>query len=203
MNTTARPISQIHPLIATRVSPNIFSCRPVSTPDLLALFEAARWSASAGNEQPWSYLVATRAQTEQFERMLSFIDPVNLPWARLASVLVIGCARLTLEHTGAAYATAEHDLGLASANLVFEATARGLGVHQMTRIDQDSIHASFHIPQHVGVISMLAIGYAEDHSAATNDLRHPRSPLRSRKPLESFVFSESWAQAAPILKLNS
>ena len=41
----------IHELLAKRTSPHIFDSRPVSNEDLLALFEAARWSASAGNEQ--------------------------------------------------------------------------------------------------------------------------------------------------------
>src|ERR1700689_5563689 len=41
------------------------------------LFEAARWSASAANEQPWIYIVATREQPEEFARMLSCIEDVN------------------------------------------------------------------------------------------------------------------------------
>jgi nitroreductase len=199
----ARPIPQINELISTRSSPYIFSDRPVSDLDLLALFEAARWSASAGNEQPWSYIVARRAQSEQFDRMLSFVADVNLPWARLASALVIGCVRLTLEHTGGPYVTAEHDLGLASANLVFEATSRGLGVHQMTRIDRDSIREFYRIPEDVGVISGLAIGYAEDNTRIANGQRDTNLPRRSRKPLESFVFSGAWSEASPLVKIKS
>jgi nitroreductase len=91
---------------------------------------SARWSASAANEQPWSYFVATRDEHAEFARLLSCVADVNLPWAKFAAVLMLGCARLTMEHTGEPYETAEHDLGLASANLVFEATARGLRVHQ-------------------------------------------------------------------------
>lgn len=59
MLTEATPPLPIHELIAKRSSPNVFDTRDVSREDLLALFEAARWSASAGNEQPWSYIVAT------------------------------------------------------------------------------------------------------------------------------------------------
>lgn len=205
LNTTssAGPILQINELIATRSSPYIFSNRPVSDVDLRALFEAARWSASAGNEQPWSYIVATQAQSAQFERMLTFVADVNLSWARLAPVLAIGCVRLTLEHTGGPYVTAEHDLGLASANLVFEATSRGLGVHQMTHIDRDGLRKFYRIPKDIGVISGLAIGYAEDKSQISNDQEHALAPDRFRKPLESFVFSGAWSEVSPLVRSKS
>jgi hypothetical protein len=48
----------VHELIAKRWSPYAFSDRAVSTKDLQSLFEAARWTASSNNEQPWRYIVA-------------------------------------------------------------------------------------------------------------------------------------------------
>ena len=92
--------------------------------------------------------------------MLSWVEEVNQPWARFASVLALGCGRLTLERTGLAYETAEHDLGLASANLVFEATARGLAVDQMIHIHRDQARQLYQIPEGVKPVAALAIGYA-------------------------------------------
>jgi nitroreductase len=43
----------VHELIAKRWSPYAFSDRAVSVEDLQSLFEAARWTASSNNEQPW------------------------------------------------------------------------------------------------------------------------------------------------------
>jgi nitroreductase len=73
MSTTkhAIPDHPIHDLLARRWSPYAFADRPVSEEDLRSLFEAARWAASSYNEQPWSYLVATKASPEDFERLLS------------------------------------------------------------------------------------------------------------------------------------
>lgn len=193
MSTEATSQLPIHQLLAKGTSPQVFDSRPVPKEDLLALFEATRWSASAGNEQPWSYIVATRDEPEEFERMLSCVAEVNLPWASLAPVLLIGCVRLQLGHGGGPYPTAEHDLGLASANLVFEATARGLGVHQMTRIDRDRIRRLYGIPEDIGVVSALAIGYVPKESHAAADVWPP--PHRSRKPLKTFVFTGTWSQA--------
>jgi nitroreductase len=64
-------------LIAERWSPYAFADRPVPAEDLRSLFEAARWAASSYNEQPWSYLVATRAEPEQYERVHSCLVEGN------------------------------------------------------------------------------------------------------------------------------
>ncbi len=50
----------IHEYLAERWSPYAFQERPVTSADLRSLFEAARWAASSYNEQPWSYIVATK-----------------------------------------------------------------------------------------------------------------------------------------------
>jgi nitroreductase len=60
----------IHDLIASRWSPYSFADRSVSDEDLRALFEAARWAASSSNEQPWSYIVAKKEETSDFETEL-------------------------------------------------------------------------------------------------------------------------------------
>ena len=67
----------IHDLIASRWSPYSFADRSVSDEDMRALFEAARWAASSYNEQPWSYIVAKKEETSEFERLLSCLVEVN------------------------------------------------------------------------------------------------------------------------------
>lgn len=52
-----------------------------------------------------------------------------------------------------------HDLGLAARNLVFEATARSLAVHQMIGILPDKARETYDIPQGQEVWTALAIGY--------------------------------------------
>jgi nitroreductase len=98
---------------------------------------SARWSASSHNEQPWHYLVATRANPPENERLLSCLVEGNQVWARAAPVLALGCTSLHFILNGKPNAAAEHDLGLASATLTLEATARGLSVHQMIGILPD------------------------------------------------------------------
>ena len=58
------------------------------------MFEAARWAASPCNEQPWCYIVATKADPAEFERLLSCLVEGSQAWAKAAPVLAIGCTRL-------------------------------------------------------------------------------------------------------------
>jgi nitroreductase len=191
---SSTPDHPINHLIARRYSPFEFEGRAIDDSDLLALLEAARWSASAANTQPWSYIVAKREDAEQFAQMLSCVDEVNRSWAEQVSVLIVGCTWMTQEGTGAPSVTAEHDLGLASANLVFEATARGIGVHQMTYIDREKLRVLYRIPPDVKIVTMLALGYGRRDVAAKP---------RRRKGLESFVFGGTWAQASPLLQSHA
>src|SRR5205085_4257512 len=126
-----KPDHPIHELIAQRWSPYAFSDRPVSGDDLRSLFEAARWAASSYNEQPWRYIVATKANPQEFERLLSCLVEGNQVWAKAAPVLALGCTSLNFALNNKPNAAAVHDLGLGSATLTLEATARGLYVHQM------------------------------------------------------------------------
>ena len=71
MSKQATPDYPVHQLIRERWSPYGFSDQMVSEADLRSLFEAARWAASSYNEQPWSYIVATREHPEEFHRLLS------------------------------------------------------------------------------------------------------------------------------------
>src|SRR5436305_3403821 len=158
----ARPDHPIHELLARRWSPYAFADRPVPEDDLRALFEAARWAASSYNEQPWSYLVATKASPAEFERLLSCLVEGNQAWARAAPVLALGCTSLSFSRNGKPNAAAVHDLGLASASLTLEATARGLFVHQMIGILPDQARELYRIPDGFQPLTGLAIGYPGD-----------------------------------------
>src|SRR5437667_3810384 len=103
----------VQDLIATRWSPYAFAERTVSKADLLSLFEAVRWAPSSYNEQPWSYVVATREDEAGFEKLLSCLVEGNQAWARSAPVLALGCTSLHFVRNGQPNPAAVHDLGLA------------------------------------------------------------------------------------------
>lgn len=199
MHKQATPDHPIHELIARRWSPYSLADRSVSEDDLCSLFEAARWAASSYNEQPWSYIVATKANPAEFMRLLSCLVEGNQPWAKAASVLAIGCANLHFAHNSKANAAALHDLGLASATLTLEATARGLFVHQMIGILPDKARELYRIPEGVQPLTALAIGYADDPNILPEVYRQRDLAPRRRKPLAEFVFGDRWGAVSSIV----
>ena len=195
----ASPDHPIHEFIARRWSPYAFADRAVASADLRALFEAARWAASSYNEQPWSYIVATKAETALFERVLSCLVEANQAWAKAAPVLGLGCTNLKFALNGKPNAAAVHDLGQASASLTFEATSRGLYVHQMIGILPDKARVAFRLPEGVQAVTALAIGYLADPSVLPEAIGARDLSPRQRKPLAKFVFGEEWGQASESL----
>ena len=191
----AGPDHPIHELLAQRWSPYAFDGRPVAAEDLASLFEAARWAASSFNEQPWRYLVATKDKPEAFDRILSCLVEANQTWAKSAPVLALAAVSLRFDRNDKPNRAAHHDLGLASANLVIEATSRGLHVHQMIGILPERAHQLFAVPDGCEVLTGLAIGYRSTDSSAAEALRQRDETPRNRRSLEQFVFSDEWGRS--------
>lgn len=189
----------VHDLIASRWSPYSFADRFVSDEELRSLFEAARWAASSFNEQPWSYIVAKKDDAEEFERLLSCLVEVNQVWAKSASALALGISRLNFARNDKPNRAAIHDLGLAAGNLVLEATARGLAVHQMAGIIPEKARELYSIPEGHEPLTALAIGYAGDPADLPGELRVRDGARRPRKLLKEFVFGGKWGVASPLV----
>lgn len=96
--------------VAGRWSARSFAAREVSSADLTKVFEAARWSASAYNEQPWHFLVGVRG-SETYKKIFSTLIGFNQSWAAAAPVLILGVASTTFNHNGSSNAYALYDLG--------------------------------------------------------------------------------------------
>jgi nitroreductase len=202
MNTQKRanPDHELQELLIERWSPYGFSDRSVSDADLRSIFEAARWAASSYNEQPWRYIVATKADQASFNMLLSCLVDTNQSWAVAAPVLTIGCASLKFSHNGHPNLVALHDLGAASANLTFEATARGLSVHQMAGILPDRAREIYRIPEGFEALTALAIGYAADPNNLPDNLKGRDLKPRTRKPLSEFVFGGEWGTSSSLAR---
>jgi nitroreductase len=190
----------VHDLIKTRHSPLAYSDQTVEPEKLRSLFEAARWAASSYNQQPWHFLVATKADSVEYERLLGCIVPGNAQWAAKAPVLMLSIAKLTFDANGAPNRHALHDVGQAVANLAIQATAVGLEIHQMGGFDAARARMEFSIPEGYEPVAAIAVGYPGDPESLPESLRaRERAPRTRREPGE-FVFTGSWGQTSPVVE---
>ena len=189
----------IHELIAKRWSPYCFDERSVTDEDLRSLFEAARWAPSSFNEQPWSYVVAKKENSEEFTRLLSCLVEVNQVWAKAAAALALGITSLKFARNGKPNPAAIHDLGLSNGNLVLEATARGLSVHQMIGIFPNKAREIYEVPEGYEPMVAIAIGYAGERKDLPQELAERDIARRPRKPLKEIIFGGKWGTTADLV----
>jgi nitroreductase len=189
----------VHELISRRWSPRAFADRLVPESDLRRVLEAARWAPSSSNEQPWSFLVATKAYPEDYQKLFSCLVPGNQLWVGQAPVLMLSVANLVFEEDGSPNRHAMHDVGLAVENLILQATALGLFVHQMAGFDVDKVRELFKIPAHHEPAAMIALGYLGDPETLPGKLRLRELEPRTRKTLTEFVFTGRWGGPSPVV----
>ena len=159
--------------------------------DLLTILEAARWSPSSYNIQPWRFLYSQR-QDSNWQRYLEVLLPFNLEWAQHASALVILLSD-TLVPGGAEQAqklsqTNSFDAGAAWAQLALQATSLGYHAHGMAGVDVEKIRDTFEVPDRYRVEIAIAVGIKADPSALPDSLRQREYPS-DRLPLDEIAFA--------------
>ncbi len=184
--------SPIHPLLARRWSARALDPdRPVEPEKLDVLLEAARWAPSCNNDQPWSYLIFDGSDPGALEQARSCLVEGNA-WARKAPLLLLSVAREHFTYKGRPNRHAQHDVGLASENLVLQATELGLVNHQMAGFDADKARALFGIPEGHTPMAMIALGYPGKIEALPDPLQERERGPRTRKAVEEWAFQGKW-----------
>jgi nitroreductase len=194
MEKPANTAYSIHDLLRRRWSPRAFSERPVEPDKLLSLFEAARWAPSSNNEQPWSFVMATKEDEAGYRRLFECLKEGNKKWTFRAPVLALSVARLNFEEDGMPNRHAFHDTGMAVFSLVIQATALGFIVHQMAGYDVEKARKEIKIPAGHDPVAMIAIGYPGDPDQLPDYLREREFKPRERKHMSEFVFKGAWGQ---------
>ncbi len=198
MDKPAQTDYPIEEILKRRWSPRAFSDRMVEPEKLRSLWEAARWAPSSFNEQPWHFIVATRDKPAEHEKLLSCLVEKNQQWARNAPVLMVSVTELNFAKTGKPNRHAFHDVGLAMGNLLVEATALNLFVHQMAGFSPEKVKELFTVPEGFEPVAAIAIGYGADPSTAPEAFRQQETAPRSRRSINTFVFEGKWGDTSPL-----
>ncbi len=173
----------MNPVFMERWSPRAFSDQPVDPEDLAAVFEAARWTPSWMNNQPWYIVYATEDPDRQ--AILDTFMEFNREWASAAPVAGLVVAKTDLE--GRMASTRDYDVGAAMMALTIQATMLGLSIHQLGGIELDAAHELLGLDPEVGsVLTGFVLGHRGD-PGQLSDKQQAKEHPGDRKPVSEFA----------------
>jgi nitroreductase len=173
-------------VLEQRWSPRAFARDEVLDQNRLGpAFEAARWSPSSGNSQPWSFIVGFRGD-DAFQTIVGTMASGNQVWAEHAGALVANIASV-VDAEGKPQSHAIYDLGQAVAHFSVQATAQGLMVHQMGGFDAQTLGRELGLDSSQRVVTIMAVGSLGDPADLPEKFQEREAQPRVRKPLSDIV----------------
>jgi nitroreductase len=175
--------------LRSRWSPSVFDDRHVLAADEVAtLLQAARWAPSAGNSQPWRFVVAPRGSAAH-AAFVPHLSRGNSGWVPRASlVLLAGCEVVDVKDPD----VARYDLGQACAHVTLQARAMDLHAHQFAGFDKDAAAAALGVPDHVRLMAGIAVGVRGDPAEVPERDRDRELRERARRPLVETAYDVGW-----------
>ncbi|MCC7574538.1 nitroreductase family protein [Candidatus Woesearchaeota archaeon] len=190
MKNTRKTEHNINPIFLNRWSPRAIS-KDVTKEEIMTLFEAAKWSPSASNIQPWRFIYAmngTLAWSEFFNLLAEF----NQMWSKNAAALVIVASKKTNDE-GEPNPTHSFDTGSAWMSLALQASMNGLITHGMAGFDYERARKVINLPDDYHIEAMIAIG--KHASLDVIPERMQKGEVYSdRKLLKELVFESEFAK---------
>ncbi len=187
----------MHELITRRRSPVIFSSTPVSDGQVRLLVEAAQWAPSSFNQQPWRFVYAHRADRDEWDALFNLLLPGNQEWVKhRVPLLMLSLAERIIPGRNRENVYAQHDVGLATGNLLLQATAMDLFVHPMGGFDREQAVRVLEIPEPYQPLTMFAVGYAGEADGIPEDMVIRDRAVRKRNSLDTVYFKGKWGKQA-------
>ena len=126
--------NSIDDLFIERWSPRAFQKANIEQSVLTKIIDAARWSPSCFNAQPWRFYTST---SETFGDFLELLVEGNQDWAKDTSVIGFLVAEKNFEHNDKPNFHARFDCGAAWMAMTLQARMEGLYTHGMGGIHAD------------------------------------------------------------------
>lgn len=181
-------------LFIERWSPRSFDENyELSANEYLSLFEAARWSPSCFNEQPWRFVVSKR-NSKSFGNFTSLLNDFNKEWAKSASLLGFIIAKKDFTEKNKPNEHAQFDAGAAWMSLTLQARKLGLHTHGMGGIQTDKIYKELDIDKdQYDLIAGFAVGKKASKNQLPDELAQ-QEELSSRKHLDEILFENDFKE---------
>src|SRR3954452_10568101 len=135
-----RDMDDLVETLPDRWSPTAWdSAHVIEKADVERLVDAARWSPSAGNSQPWSFVTALR-DDDVHRRLVPLLAGSSRRWAPDAALLVVNvCHRYVEDTQWDSSEFAEYDLGQSVAHMTIQAQSMDLYTRQFRAFDRAAV----------------------------------------------------------------
>jgi len=172
--STRQTLPEVDPQFIRRWSPRAFQKEAIPAQDLAAIFEAARWSPSCFNDQPWRFYTSTDAT---FDAYLNLLNAANQTWAKNAAILGFVVSRQHFRHNDKPNAFADFDAGAAWMALTLQAHSLGYHTHGMGGVNFDAVYEYLQLERDkFRVICGFALGLRGDPSTLTPEQQAKEKP---------------------------
>lgn len=175
-----------HELVLRRESCRSFNGQPAEREKLVQMLKDAHSAPSACNSQPWHFVLADGENARIVAKAAQAGLGMNKFTDKCPAFIIIcqGKGSFTARAGGklAQIDYAPYDIGLATAHLIFSATAQGLSTCILGWFSKKQVKEAFHIPAGVQPVLALAVGYAEK-----TDVRP-----KSRRPFAEIWHDNKW-----------
>jgi nitroreductase len=177
--------TQVLALLEGRKATRAIDEKPVESGKINTILEAARLSASCGNNQPWRFLLLT--EPAALEKGREALSRGNY-WAKTAPVLIFGYSKpdfdcqLSDERDYYLF-----DLGMAVQNILLQATELGLVARPMAGFSPIKVRQAFGLADEYKAMVAIAIGYEGDIATLDEKKQAVSLAARIRLPLDETV----------------
>jgi len=174
----------VNELFLRRWSPRAFQKTSIDTAVMRRIMDAARWSPSCFNAQPWRFYTSTDTTFDDF---LNLLVEANQDWAKDNAVIGFLVAEKNFEHNGKPNAYSSFDSGAAWMSMSLQARLEGYYTHGMGGIKSAEVAEYLRLdPKQSEVLMGFTIGQLADLSQLDDQQRENETP-NIRKDL-----SEVW-----------
>jgi nitroreductase len=145
---------------------------------LKIIFEAARWTPSAHNRQPWYFYYAEKG-TNPYKILFSTLNEYNQSWTKTAPILILACSITKDEQGDNPFAF--YDLGASVISLILQAQSLGYYVRQMALFDKEKVKKFFKLGENFEPFIIIALGKIGDYITAPKEIVEMEIDPRPRK----------------------
>lgn len=185
LSVTRQAQFEVEPYLLARQSKRAMSGEPLTKDELNRLFEAARWSPSSFNHQPWRFVYALKG-TPAWDTHFALLNQFNQFWCKDGGALIVVCTK-TVDAQGNPNRCAVLDAGGASLSIALQASAMGLVFHALAGIEFDAVIEAVKVPENHTVCCMMVVGRPGPVGNLPEFLQVREAPS-GRNTIDTFAF---------------